>query len=56
MANSRMVVKPHRVDKSKMDDNSSNERSSNALKFLSKSMVINDVAAADSDIKHAQRI
>jgi len=33
MAISRILVKPHRVDKSKIDDSSSNECSSNALKF-----------------------
>ena len=36
MAMSRTLVKPHRVDKSKIDDNSSNEYPPNALKFLSK--------------------
>jgi len=38
MAMSRILVKPHRVDKSKIDDNSSNECSANALKFLSQKM------------------
>jgi len=36
MAISRMLVKPHRVDKSKIDDSSSNERSSVELKSLAK--------------------
>jgi hypothetical protein len=38
MAMSRILVNPHRVDKSRIDDNSSNEYPPNALKFLSKKM------------------
>jgi hypothetical protein len=38
MAMSRILVKPHRVDKSKIDDKSSNEYPPNALKSLSKKM------------------
>ena len=33
---SRMVVKPHRVDTSRIDDSSPNEYFPNALKFLNK--------------------
>src|SRR5712675_741125 len=47
MAISRMLVKPHRVARSKMDDSSSNERSSDALKFLNKKNKVNDGTIAN---------
>jgi hypothetical protein len=34
MAKSRMLVKPHRVERSRIEDHSSKERSSRVLKFL----------------------
>lgn len=58
MAISRMLVKPHRVDKSKIDDSSSNERSSVELKSLAKkeNSRIHNLASADPGKKYAQRI
>ena len=58
MAISRMLVKPHRVDKSKIDDSSSNERSSVELKSLAKKefLRINNLASADPGKKYTQRI
>jgi len=58
MAISRMLVKLHRVDKSKIDDSSSNERSSVELKSLTKKEIlrINNLASADPGKMYAQRI
>jgi hypothetical protein len=45
-----MLVKAHRVDKSKIEVHSSNECSCNVLKFLSETIKIKGTAGVDLDI------
>ena len=53
MARSRMLVKPHRVERSRIEDHSSKERPSTVLKFLKKGTKMNPVPGVDLDIRTA---
>ena len=53
MARSRMLAKPHREERSRIEDHSSNERSSRVLKFLREGTKINHTPGVDSDIRTA---
>jgi hypothetical protein len=53
MARSRMLVKPHRVERSRIEDHSSKVRSSRVLKFLGKGTKMNHTPGVDSDIRTA---
>jgi hypothetical protein len=55
IAISRMLAKPHRVDKSRIDTNSSSERSAETLKSLSQKK-FNGLTTADPGIRYTQRI
>ena len=53
MARSRMLAKPHREERSRIEDHSSKERSSRVLKFLGKGTKMNHTPGVDSDIRTA---
>jgi len=53
MARSRMLVNPHRVERSRIEDHSSKERFSRVLKFLKKGTKMNHAPGVDSDIRTA---